>query len=414
METLFLRTAFVFLALSAAGFADTANPSRGKSESFRFSIVPKSFQKNPQIDCNIITEVTPAGKKLKQPTAAKPVYYLLQPGLYQSLGEQVPANIKPPSVVELQRAMAEALSFRGYLESKPPKHPPTLVVIFSYGDHWMTTGREEDHASFMEAQRDYETAKFDRELKLATQQDFSPEPGPVEGAGRASSEDLPPLIEPIENSGERGSAEELLEIVLADRKRQRQLIDRAGLVGGVAFATELAKVLKEEVAVRASDRSNQNFALRRAARMEEENITALANRMKDTIRDPATVAGAPVTSFGPFRRFYQKNQKRMHLIEDTFSSCFFVIASAFDGAAIARGERRLLWRTKMTLNARGINMADSLPTLVNTAAPFFGKETDGTVTITKRIVRGGQVEIGTPSVVESGVQVGEPAADKKD
>jgi len=36
------------------------------------------------------------------------------------------------------------------------------------------------------------------------------------------------------------------------------------------------------------------------------------------------------------------------------ASSFFVVASAYDYDALAKGQRRLLWRTKMTVNALGV------------------------------------------------------------
>ncbi len=85
------------------------------------------------------------------------------------------------------------------------------------------------------------------------------------------------------------------------------------------------------------------------------------------------------------------------LVDELFSSSYFVIASAYDLNPLGRGERRLLWRTKMTVNSLGLNMAETLPSLVATAAPYIGRETREPVLLTKRLSRDGNVQIGAPT-----------------
>jgi len=95
-----------------------------------------------------------------------------------------------------------------------------------------------------------------------------------------------------------------------------------------------------------------------------------------------------------------RTQKQEYLTYQAANDCYFVIASAYDYAALARGERKLLWRTKMTVNAQGLSMTESLPPLIATAAPFLGRETAEPEIISKRIFRKGHVEIGIPTVVD--------------
>ena len=92
--------------------------------------------------------------------------------------------------------------------------------------------------------------------------------------------------------------------------------------------------------------------------------------------------------------------KQEYLIYQAANDIYFVIASAYDYAALARGERKLLWRTKMTVNTEGVSMTESLPRLIATAAPFLGRETGEPETISKRFSRKEHVEIGTPTVVD--------------
>jgi hypothetical protein len=101
----------------------------------------------------------------------------------------------------------------------------------------------------------------------------------------------------------------------------------------------------------------------------------------------------------PFNLFVNANSKLFDLVEESFSSCYFVIASAYDYPAMRKGNRLLLWRTKMTVNSLGVSMTETLFPLITNAGPYFGRAMSEAATITKRISREGRVEIGTPVVV---------------
>ncbi len=88
------------------------------------------------------------------------------------------------------------------------------------------------------------------------------------------------------------------------------------------------------------------------------------------------------------------------LREQTEQSLYFVIVSAYDLAAFARNEHRLVWRTTMTVNAVGINMAESLPPLVLTAGPYFGRQTKDAEIVVRHVKRG-SVILGPLSVLPS-------------
>ena len=99
----------------------------------------------------------------------------------------------------------------------------------------------------------------------------------------------------------------------------------------------------------------------------------------------------------PFERLRARSAAMERLVDELFSSSYFVIATAYDLKALGQGERRLLWRTKMTVNSFGLNMAESLPPLIATAAPYLGRETREPVLLTKRLSRDGNVQIGAPT-----------------
>ena len=93
-------------------------------------------------------------------------------------------------------------------------------------------------------------------------------------------------------------------------------------------------------------------------------------------------------------------EKMEFLREQTRMEVYYVIASAYDYQALAHGERKLAWRTTMTVTSAGLAMNETLPTMVVAAAPFFGRETEMPEIASQRISREGHVTIGTPTVVE--------------
>ncbi|MEO6567205.1 MAG: hypothetical protein ABIO94_00465 [Opitutaceae bacterium] len=89
-----------------------------------------------------------------------------------------------------------------------------------------------------------------------------------------------------------------------------------------------------------------------------------------------------------------------HVLELAFHTCYFVTATAYDFAGVEKKQNILLWQTRMTVEAQGVEMSEILrPLIVNTGS-FLGRETPEAVIVSKRIDREGRVEIGTPTVVE--------------
>lgn len=91
---------------------------------------------------------------------------------------------------------------------------------------------------------------------------------------------------------------------------------------------------------------------------------------------------------------------RTHLMMDRIDDdIYYVVASAYDYASFAEGHPVHLWRTRITVPTAGITQQQTLPTLIATAGPFFGKETNFAESVSRR-VREGNVEIGPATVVE--------------
>ena len=377
------------LAILVPVFAAAASqdkPAAPKSSGNLFSFLAGSMQKNPTVDFNVVTELTASGKIQRQPSDKDPVYYVLQPGLYHSMGEAAPAGMKPPAVPLLERWMKEALASSGLLEAAPPDHAAALLIVFNYGDHLATFAEFETELDATEAMRDYQRASSDRDVATAK----------LSGDAVAK---LPALNRPDEGAGSGVlSAEELVPYVLRDPLKFRQLIERAGLVGGSSFAKELSAAMKREQAFLGSNDSLGRLNDAMARETERGNID-LAQTSRGAIQ-PQFDTRIPISNMmGPFRQFQERDAKTRQLVEDSFGSCYFVIVSAFDYAAFSRGERRLLWRSTLTVNASGISMDDGLPELIHTAAPHFGKATEGAITLSRKISRDGQVEAG-PAATE--------------
>jgi hypothetical protein len=147
----------------------------------------------------------------------------------------------------------------------------------------------------------------------------------------------------------------------------QNMLERAALVGGFGFAHRVGRAY------------------------EERAFSQLAG---------PSFADASFNLIDPVHRLTDDNAKSEYLMDQISDDIYFVVASAYDYASVAQGKRTLLWRTNMTVNTAGVNMKETLPPLIATAAPFFGRETEGPEALQRRINRKGQVDFGQPTVVE--------------
>jgi hypothetical protein len=81
----------------------------------------------------------------------------------------------------------------------------------------------------------------------------------------------------------------------------------------------------------------------------------------------------------------------------------YVFVGAFDAAALQKKQRKLLWRTRMSIDSLDQPLPDALGTMLASGAPHFGQNLDKPVFVTERD-RKAEVQVGTPTVV--------PEADK--
>jgi hypothetical protein len=100
------------------------------------------------------------------------------------------------------------------------------------------------------------------------------------------------------------------------------------------------------------------------------------------------------------RTFRERDAKTEWLVSEVANTNrYFLIASAYDVSAAEQGKKVLLWRTKMSTDAQGLAMNESLLSLVSNAAPYFGREMTEVATLKPRL-HAGRVEIGTATVQE--------------
>ena len=72
----------------------------------------------------------------------------------------------------------------------------------------------------------------------------------------------------------------------------------------------------------------------------------------------------------------------------------YLSLAALDGQAYRQKTKRLLWRTSMTVDWRN-NLADVLPVMLASAAPFFGTNSDKPVFSDEKDRRKANVNIGS-------------------
>ncbi len=309
----YLRAALVLLLLPpllAGAPAPAEKEKSPKKSEWVFSLLPKSLQKNPRLEITVITEMTEAGRRLTPPTAQAPAYFESFTSGPRHLGESAGnhATLKPE---EIERILVRALATNGYLPAKLPAHPPSLLILYTWGSHSLLTEGDSENP------------------------------------------------------------------VLSGEQVARNLLDRAALVGGEKFAARLLDLFNQ------------------------------ADAMSVATRAPTPPGGEPVFTPGliefmnPVSQFKRSDPKNEFLVEQAASNVYYVVASAYDYQSVVAKRRLLLWRTRMTVAADGVSQEQTLPTLVLSAAPYFGRDMSDAEIISKRVLREGTVEVGTPTVVES-------------
>jgi len=151
---------------------------------------------------------------------------------------------------------------------------------------------------------------------------------------------------PTDGGGAGGIAEvDQDDISPMDEQQQLNLVERAAIVGGTHFAFEVKRALQD----------------------------------------------------GHLQEFRQRDVETSELMTQAEQDLYFVIASAYDFDAAKNGQKKLIWRTKMSTSSQGIQMDRTLPQLVTNAAPYFGCYMAKAVPLHVRIYAG-KVEMEAPKV----------------
>ncbi len=292
------RTLLLGLPLASAVFAQNppappaeapgpATPAESKTTHFVFSLLPKSFQKNPILDYTVISERTDAGRKLSPVSPDMPAYYVAFSAGFRQIGDTYygEKTLTPDSV---ERLLAKSLKTNGYLPSDGPAHPPSLLIIYSWGSHNRETLTES--------------------------------PTEIEGS----------------------------------------MLDAAALVGGDRFAQRMGKMIQET----------------------------------DEMSGPPEL----VSFANPIHLFSLSGPKHDFMLTQALGDLYFVVASAYDYQSAASNQRILLWRSRMTVSSAGVNQERTLPALIASAAPYFGRDMAEPEVFMQR--REGHVEVGPLRVMD--------------
>jgi hypothetical protein len=133
----------------------------------------------------------------------------------------------------------------------------------------------------------------------------------------------------------------------------RNLLDRASLVGGSGFASELRKVLIQN------------------ERAQDATPTGRWGPQQPDMRSPNAASLFQASS--PFEVFRRRDQKTENLLVQLSNDCYYVVISAFDSTTVGKGKSQLLWRTKLTAAAPGISMAEAIPSLIANGSRYLGR-----------------------------------------
>lgn len=292
-----LVVAMTVFPLVARSAVPSSREGKLQAEEFRWSsLLPVAFQKTPQLNFTVVTDMTDAGKKLPAVSPDRPAYFELHASGYKQMGSAI-AGEKSPKQQELEGVLIRSLAAGGYLPATP-EHLPSIFIVYGWGSH-----------------------------------------------NHLVADDMPSPVE-----------------------QRRNFLDRAALVGGEQFALKLAKVLNEQATFMMGSRG-----------------------MPPEMREFAD----------PMNLFKMQNRRNDFVVSQSESDVYFVVASAYDFKAFTEKRRLMLWRTRMTVAAQGITQTQTLPTLILTAGPYFGKEMTGPEIISRRTLPRGNVEIGKATVVPS-------------
>lgn len=127
-----LAVSLAIVACAPMRAAGNASPVRAPL--FGFTLVPKPFQKNPQLEITVFTELTDFGRRLIAVSPEEPARFVVHVKGAMSMGMGVGGE-RMPSSGELEAVLYSALEARGYLPAIEDGPAPRFVLIFHWGSH---------------------------------------------------------------------------------------------------------------------------------------------------------------------------------------------------------------------------------------------------------------------------------------
>lgn len=109
--------------------------SQGSKLEWRFELLPRSFQRHPRVDFNVITEMTDAGRLAPRPSVESPLHYALQFSETSDLGSEPDGGSRRPELEFVSQALERALAERGLLPGDPPANPATVFLACHWGQY---------------------------------------------------------------------------------------------------------------------------------------------------------------------------------------------------------------------------------------------------------------------------------------
>lgn len=88
----------------------------------------------------------------------------------------------------------------------------------------------------------------------------------------------------------------------------------------------------------------------------------------------------------------------------------YIFLAAFDVEALVKKQKKIIWRTRISIDSRRQDLPGSMRVMLGSAAPYFATETDLPKFIEDADRRKTEVIIGTPTVVEDRAPTPAPSA----
>jgi len=127
--------ALLLPAVAQQGSDDTPAIREASAPAYNFNLIPKPFQKNPQLEMTVFTEFTAHGRTLPRAAPDHPLYFVAQDEGFRPMGDNV-GRQRPPLPAELESVLQKALAVEGYLPFTPAAKSPDLVLNYSWGSHY--------------------------------------------------------------------------------------------------------------------------------------------------------------------------------------------------------------------------------------------------------------------------------------